>query len=140
MSQIYVSCANNSELCDTMALISNSNQEFWMKFFILISLAIFFLYLKWNSSNIDKNKNQFNLMFWIISYYMSVVYIVTIPFTFLFLRLDFELFIWFLSGIYLLMFPLFFIMLSLFAKDKVLSFISQENKDKRAERRDYGKN
>lgn len=133
-------CNNSSELCETAVMIVNANHDFQLKTFVLFFLAAFFIWLKWNSKNIDKNKSQFNLMFWIMSYYMSVVYIATIPFTFLFLRLDFELFVWFLAGIYLLMFPLFFIMLSLFAKDKVLSFISQESRDKRAERRAYGKN
>jgi len=117
-----------------------ANIELILKIIILFIMLSFFIFLNWNSKNIDKDKNNYNYIYFIISNYMSKVYIFSSPFSFLLLyhTISFELFVWYLASIYLVFGTPTLIMLGLYAKDKILSYISKENQMQRTERKKYG--
>lgn len=118
----------------------NANIELVLKIFILSLLLVFALFMRWNCKNIDPQTSQYNLVLYLISRYMSMVYIFASPFTFLLLNhtISFEFFVWFLASMYLAFGVLGFLLLGLFTKDKVLSYITRDNKIKRQERKKYG--
>lgn len=113
--------------------------ELITKIIILFVFLLFFLYLKYNSKNIDKDRSFYNYLYWVFSNYITMVYIFISPFTFLLLNsnISFEMFIWFVVSIYMIFGVMGLFLLSLFAKDSIVGYISKENSMDRRERKKY---
>lgn len=112
-----------------------------IKLFILLAILIFCLYLKWNSKYIDIEQNQYNYLFWMVSKYMTMTYILSFPFFLLLLNtnITFEFFVYILSSIYLLGMVIGLLLLGLFTRIKLFTWVSRDAKMKRMEARKYGK-
>ena len=117
-----------------------NNYEIIIKIITLFFFISFFIYLKWNSKHINKDKSYYNLVWYYTCNYMSMVYIFASPFTFLLLHqnITFDMFVWFLSSIYLVSLCIGLLLLGLFTKDKVFTFNSRDARYERDERKRYG--
>jgi hypothetical protein len=116
------------------------NIELTIKIIILFILLLFFLYLKWYAKKIQYEQGTYNYLLFIFCNYMSMVYIFISPFSFLLLyhNITFEAFVLFLVSIYLIFGLPGLILLGLFAKDKILSYVSKDKKMQRREKQKYG--
>lgn len=139
MSQVYIDCINNSELCETMSLIHNSSQEFYLKFTILTLILLYFLYMFYRSSEININESYYNFLRYIMTKYVALVYILFSPLFYIFLILDMERFYTFLFGLYGGAFAIILGLVSLWGKNKVLEFMSKDSTEQRRENKKYGK-
>lgn len=135
-----INCINNSELCETMMYINESQQEFWMKLIILTLLLFMSLYMWYKSKDLDPGESNYMFLRTMTQKYFVFVYVLFSPLMFLYLRLDFEMFTMFLFTIYGIGFALGLGLVALWGKDKIKYFLSKEAYDNRQLKKKYGKN
>lgn len=133
-------CINNSEICETMIYINESQQEFWMKLIILTLILFMSLYMWYKSKELDSTESSYMFLRYLTQKYFVFVYILFSPLMFLYLRLDFEMFTMYLFTLYGVGFALGIGLVSLWGKDKIKYFLSKEAYDNRQLKKKYGKN
>lgn len=132
-------CINNSEICETMLAINESQQEFWTKLLILTLVLFISIYMWYKSKDIDPTNTSYDFMRWVTQKYFVFIYIIFSPLMFLYLRLDFEMFMMYLFALYGTIFALTIILVSLWGKEKIGYYLSREAYLIRQEKKKYGK-
>jgi len=140
MGHVYIDCQNNSELCQTMITIHNSQQDFIVKLIILFFLLFAFLYFLYKSKEINPDVSYYYYFRYIIQKYVAMTYILFAPLFFLLLTLDKEMFLVYLFGVYGIGFAVILALVSLWGKEQIFNFFSKENINKRREKQKYGNN
>lgn len=130
---------NSTPICETMIAINDSQQEFWTKFIILTLVLLFSLYMYYKSKDIDPERSGYDMLRYVSQKYFVFIYILFSPLFYLYLRLDFEMFMMYLYALYGVVFAVSIGLVSLWGKNKIFSYFSKESRDNRQLKKKYGK-